>query len=92
MNADPIRCRRCRVQADPTNQYADNPKAATLGQQLFFDKAFSGPIVAAKRAAKGGNGMMGQSGQIACANCHQPANWMIDRRSIRTTPRSARSG
>jgi cytochrome c peroxidase len=70
------------VQADPTNQYADNAQAATLGQRLFFDKAFSGPIIADETPAEGGNGMMGQSGKIACANCHQPANWMMDRRSI----------
>jgi len=28
--------------ADPSNQYADNPAAARLGQKLFFDKHFSG--------------------------------------------------
>jgi cytochrome c peroxidase len=28
--------------ADPSNEYADNPRAATLGQQLFADPAFSG--------------------------------------------------
>ena len=27
--------------ADPSNQYADDPRAATLGQKLFFDKRFS---------------------------------------------------
>ncbi len=69
------------VQADPTNKYADDPKAATLGQRLFFDKAFSGPIVADETPAEGGNGAMGEVGKIACANCHQAANWMIDRRS-----------
>ena len=27
--------------ADPSNKYADDPRAATLGQKLFFDKRFS---------------------------------------------------
>src|SRR5215813_5697133 len=27
--------------ADPSNKYADNPKAAELGQKLFFDTRFS---------------------------------------------------
>src|SRR5690349_18938173 len=27
--------------ADPSNRYGDNPAAATLGQQLFFDTRFS---------------------------------------------------
>jgi cytochrome c peroxidase len=27
--------------ADPSNQYADNPEAATFGQELFFDTRFS---------------------------------------------------
>jgi cytochrome c peroxidase len=27
--------------ADPSNQYADNPDAATFGQKLFFDTRFS---------------------------------------------------
>ena len=28
--------------ADPSNRYADNPKAAALGKKLFFDSRFSG--------------------------------------------------
>jgi len=28
--------------ADPSNKYADNPKAAALGKKLFFDSRFSG--------------------------------------------------
>ncbi|HKQ71311.1 MAG TPA: hypothetical protein VJT73_18335, partial [Polyangiaceae bacterium] len=30
---------------DTTNKYADDPKAAVLGQRFFFEKRFSGPIV-----------------------------------------------
>ncbi len=30
------------IPADPSNKYADNPKAAALGKKLFFDSRFSG--------------------------------------------------
>src|SRR5256885_14068479 len=33
------------VPPDPTNAYADNAAAAALGQRLFFDKSYSGPLV-----------------------------------------------
>src|SRR5688500_4339719 len=33
------------VPADPTNAYADDPRAQALGQQLFFDQKFSGPLL-----------------------------------------------
>jgi cytochrome c peroxidase len=66
---------------DTTNKYADNPQAATFGQRLFWDKAFSGPIVTGADATNGGNGAVGEKGKVACASCHQPENHWIDRRS-----------
>src|SRR5690349_8499450 len=43
------------VPADPTNAFADNAAAARLGQMLFFDKSYSGPIQAVA-ADTGSNG------------------------------------
>lgn len=51
--------------ADTTNQYADNAAAATLGQKLFFDKRYSGPLKVA-----GPLGALGDSGKVACVTCH----------------------
>jgi hypothetical protein len=33
------------VPPSPSNAFADNPAAAQLGQQFFFDKRFSGPLL-----------------------------------------------
>jgi cytochrome c peroxidase len=55
--------------ADPTNAFADNAAAAVLGQRLFFDKAFSGPIVVAD-VANGGLGAVDDTGKVACVSCH----------------------
>ncbi len=71
---------------DTTNKYADNAAAAALGQQFFYDKAFAGPIIVGSDTPLGGdagaNGKKGETGKVACANCHQPANqYMFDTRS-----------
>lgn len=66
---------------DPTNRFADDPAAAKLGQRLFFDKGFSGPIVTADDGTNGGNGKVGEYGKVGCVSCHQPENGWIDRRS-----------
>lgn len=68
------------VPADPTNKYADDPKAATLGQQLFFDPSYAGPLGADSVAASGGLGTPGQTGKVSCASCHVPP-WYTDTRS-----------
>jgi cytochrome c peroxidase len=65
---------------DPTNKYADQPAAATLGQRLFFDPAYSGPIAVASDGSNGGLGMMGEAGKISCASCHMGAG-LADQRS-----------
>ncbi|HWO18857.1 MAG TPA: cytochrome c peroxidase [Kofleriaceae bacterium] len=65
------------VPPDPTNAYADDPKAARLGQMLFFDPAFSGPLVVgdeeAGAEAAGGPprlGKAGEAGKVSCRTCH----------------------
>jgi cytochrome c peroxidase len=66
------------VPADPTNAFADNAAAAALGQQFFFDKAFSGPIVAASDL-----GGVAETGKVACVSCHTTTSaTMIDGRSV----------
>lgn len=66
---------------DTTNKYAEDPNAAKLGQQLFFDKSFSGPLIEPDNEKPGGNGKVGERGKIGCVSCHDPSNWMFDNRS-----------
>jgi cytochrome c peroxidase len=64
------------VPPDPTNTYADNAAAATLGQRFFFDKAFSGTL-----GIDSDLGMIGQVGRVSCASCHLGES-MEDHRSM----------
>ncbi len=66
---------------DTTNKYADSPAAAQLGQSLFYDKRYSGPIVTGADGKNGGNGQVGETGKIACASCHDYTKGWIDARS-----------
>ena len=50
---------------DPTNKYADDSSAASLGQQLFFDKRYSGALTVASDL-----GNVNDTGKVACASCH----------------------
>lgn len=68
------------VPPDPTNQYADDPAAAVLGQRFFHEKGYSGPIIVGADGMNGGLGAAGETGKIACASCHQ-GTWMIDQHS-----------
>ncbi|AKT36888.1 cytochrome-c peroxidase [Chondromyces crocatus] len=68
------------VPEDTTNRYADDPRAAALGQRLFFEKGYSGPLKLGAPETKGGLGTKGQSGRVACASCHH-GTWLIDHRS-----------
>ncbi|MBK8264396.1 MAG: hypothetical protein IPK80_24020 [Nannocystis sp.] len=65
---------------DPTNKFADDPAAATLGQRLFFDPGYSGPIKIGDDGTNGGLGAAGESGKVSCRSCHL-GEWMIDDRS-----------
>lgn len=64
-----------------TNLYADDPRAASLGQMFFFDKRFSGAIRIGDDGQNGGLGAVGQTGKVACASCHMPESWFQDTRS-----------
>ncbi len=67
--------------ADPTNTVADNPDAATLGQQFFFDGRFSGPLGIGDDGSNGALGAAGVSGLVACVSCHDVQNGGADQRS-----------
>jgi len=66
---------------DKTNKYADSAAAALLGQKLFFEPRLSGPIQTGT-PREGQLGAIGESGKIACRNCHMPeSKWLYDIRS-----------
>jgi cytochrome c peroxidase len=66
---------------DTTNKYRDSPAAALLGQKLFFEPRLAGPIQTGTRQ-EGQLGAIGETGKIACRNCHMPeSKWLFDIRS-----------
>jgi cytochrome c peroxidase len=69
--------------ADVTNAHADDPAAAALGQKLFYDPGFSGPLLDTDNDGSSASlGMAGQTGRVACAGCHVPAGGFSDTRSF----------
>jgi cytochrome c peroxidase len=64
--------------ADTTNAHADDPKAAALGQMLFFDKGYAGAIVVGDDGTNHGLGAVGQTGKVACASCHAVGTGTLD--------------
>lgn len=69
------------VPADTTNAHADDPKAAALGQSLFFEKRVSGALAVGNDGTNGGLGNVGDTGKVACSDCHDSSHWFIDTRS-----------
>jgi cytochrome c peroxidase len=68
---------------DPTNRVADDPRAAVLGQKLFYDKRLSGPIYFdASVETDGALGVVGDENKYNCASCHNPDAGYIDNRSL----------
>jgi cytochrome c peroxidase len=68
---------------DITNAFADSDAAAKLGQELFFDPEFSGPLLDTDNDGSPESlGMAGQTGRVACAGCHIPASGFSDTRSF----------
>ncbi|MBA3545959.1 MAG: hypothetical protein H0T76_05725 [Nannocystis sp.] len=65
---------------DTTNRFATDPKAAAFGQRLFFETDYAGPLAIGDDGSNGGLGMVGDTGKIACASCHE-GPWLIDLRS-----------
>lgn len=51
--------------ADPSNRFADDPRAAVLGQMLFFDEDLAGPLL-----VDSARGKAGEPGTLSCASCH----------------------
>jgi cytochrome c peroxidase len=68
------------LKTDTTNRFADDPAAAILGQRLFFETGYSGPIVVGDDGQNGGLGRVGETGKVSCRSCHL-TDWMIDTRS-----------
>src|SRR5690348_13370551 len=67
---------------DVTNRFADDPRAANLGQQLFFDPSFSGRLIDSDNDGNSGTlGMVGETGKVMCAACHNPSAGFVDARS-----------
>lgn len=68
---------------DATNRFADSSAAALLGQKLFYDPSFSGPLLDTDNDGSPQSlGMAGQTGRVACAGCHVPASGFSDTRSF----------
>jgi len=78
------------VPADPTNAFADNAKAAALGQMLFFDKSYSGALAVADDGTNGGLGVVGSTGKVACSSCHAAGSDAMD--DHRTRPNNVSLG
>jgi cytochrome c peroxidase len=69
---------------DPTNAFADDAGAARLGQMLFFDKEYSGPLAVGDDGMNGGLGRVGETGKVSCHSCHGVGSGTLD--DQRTTP------
>jgi len=68
---------------DPSNRYADDPRAQALGQRLFFETRFSGQLLDGDD--DGGEhtlGRRGDTGKVSCAGCHVPADAFVDSRTL----------
>ncbi len=66
---------------DPSNKYATNPKAQALGQKFYFDPRFSGTATlldTLRRPTPYARAAKGQSLNISCATCHDPARGGAD--------------
>ena len=69
--------------ADVSNHVADDPAAAALGQALFFDPLFSGPLLDSDNDGfHEGVGMQGEPGKVSCASCHLPESGFVDTRTL----------
>jgi cytochrome c peroxidase len=68
---------------DATNRFSDDPTAAALGQRLFYDSSFSGPLLDTDNDGSPETlGVAGQTGRVACAGCHLAKSGFSDTRSF----------
>src|SRR4051812_29496711 len=75
-----------QVPCDVSNRWADDADAALLGQRLFFDTRFSGPLLASEHDGSifgSGLGIQGTPGKVACSSCHMPSAVFSDTRSTK---------
>jgi cytochrome c peroxidase len=71
--------------ADVTNAHADDPRAAALGQQFFFDPRFAGALLDDDNDGSPGTlGKKGETGKVSCESCHNAKAGFLDVRSPRT--------
>lgn len=69
--------------ADPTNAWADDAKAARLGQALFFDARFSGTLLDGDNdGTPNALGQKGDVNKVSCAGCHLPQDGFSDTRTL----------
>lgn len=58
---------------EPTNRFADDPRALALGKKFFFEPRFSGPLLDdANNGTTGTLGRAGEAGKVSCSGCHSP--------------------
>ena len=68
---------------DVSNRFADDPRAALLGQRLFLDPGFSGQLLDGDNdGGPNALGMRGETGKVACAGCHVPSAGFLDNRTL----------
>ena len=68
---------------DSSNRFADDPRAAALGQKLFFETAFSGKLLDGDDDGSPTTlGVKGETGKVACAGCHVPTSGFLDSRTL----------
>jgi cytochrome c peroxidase len=68
--------------ADASNRFANDAAAQRFGQKLFFDPAFSGPLIEGDNDGSAATlGRMGEAGKVSCAGCHLPESGFVDTRS-----------
>ena len=68
---------------DPTNRFADDPRAAALGQKIFFDPGFSGALIDGDNdGSANALGVAGETGRVSCAGCHIATSGFVDTRSF----------
>ncbi len=69
--------------ADVSNRFADDARAAKLGQRFFNDPGFSGKLLDGDNDGSATTlGVRGQPGRVACAGCHVPASGFVDTRTL----------
>ncbi len=68
---------------DASNRFADDPRAAKLGQALFFETAFSGKLLDGDNDGSPHTlGVRGETGKVSCASCHVPEAGFLDDRTL----------